>query len=64
MQILYCGLKVLYQDILGEEWPLLKIVKSQRQKRLPVVIHREDIKAILNHTTTALNQVLMLVNPA
>jgi len=53
MQILYCGLKVLYQDILGKEWPLLKIVKSQREKRLPVVIHREDVKAILNHTATA-----------
>ncbi|MEA3266711.1 MAG: site-specific integrase [Candidatus Fermentibacteria bacterium] len=53
MQILYCGLKVLYQDIMGKEWPLLKMVKSQREKRLPVVIHREDIRSILSHTTTA-----------
>lgn len=53
MQILYCGLKVLYQDIMGKEWPLLKIVKSQREKRLPVVIHREDIRSILSHAATA-----------
>jgi len=53
MQILYCGLKVLYQDIMGKEWPLLKIVKSQREKRLPVVIHRKDIRTILSHATTA-----------
>ena len=49
MRILYNGLKALYQDILGKEWPLLELIKSQKEERLPVVISREEVQAILKH---------------
>lgn len=47
MRILYCGLKALYQDVMNTGWPLLDVLKSQRPSTLPVVIHRDDVKAIL-----------------
>lgn len=49
MRILYNGLKALYQDVLGKEWPLLELIKSQKEERLPVVISREEVQAILKH---------------
>lgn len=47
MRILYCGLKTLYRDVMGNKWPLLEVLKSQRETKLPVVISREDIEKIL-----------------
>ncbi|MCJ8332565.1 MAG: site-specific integrase [Lentisphaeria bacterium] len=49
MRVLICGLRTLYQDLLGKEWPLLKVLKSKRERRLPIVISREDVRAILEH---------------
>ena len=49
MRILYNGLKALYQDVLGKKWPLLELIKSQKEERLPVVISREEVHAILKH---------------
>ena len=51
MRILYCGLKALYQGVFGVEWPLLEVLKSQRETKLPVVISREDVGKILDHVS-------------
>lgn len=52
MRILYCGLKCLYRDVMGNKWPLLEVLKSSKPKRLPIVISREQVKQILNHAQT------------
>jgi len=52
MQILHCGLKALYWDVMRIKLPLLEVVKVKKEKRLPVVLHRDEVKAILNHVST------------
>lgn len=52
MRILYCGLKALYRDVMENEWPLLDVLKSQRETKLPVVISREDVGKILRHISS------------
>ncbi|OVE80927.1 hypothetical protein BVY04_04555 [bacterium M21] len=47
MRILYCGLKALYQDVMGNKWPLLKVLKSSKESRLPMAIDRSEVEAIL-----------------
>jgi len=49
MRILYCGLKCLYRDVMGNKWPLLEVLKSSRPSRLPMVLSREQVKMILDH---------------
>ncbi len=52
MRILHCGLKCLYQDVMGNKWPLLEVLKSQKESRLPMVIDRDDVGAILANAGT------------
>jgi integrase/recombinase XerD len=49
LRILYCGLKALYLELLGKDWPLLKLFKVKQESRLPIVLCRADVKAILDH---------------
>ncbi len=49
MRILYCGLKCLYRDVMGNKWPLLEVLKSSRPSRLPMVLSRDQVKKILDH---------------
>jgi site-specific recombinase XerD len=52
MRILYCGLKALYRDVMGNKWPLLEVIKSQKESKLPIVISRENVARILACATT------------
>ena len=52
MQILHCGLKALYGDVMRRKPPLLEVVKVKKEKRLPVVLHQDEIKVILRHAST------------
>ena len=47
MRILYAGLKTLYSEVMQNKWPLLEVMKSQREKKLPIVLSREEVKLIL-----------------
>ena len=49
MRILICGLRTLYQDLLHKEWPLLDLLKVKSERRLTIVISREEVQAILEH---------------
>jgi integrase/recombinase XerD len=61
MRILYCGIKALYQDVIGNKWPLLEVLKSQRETKLPVVISREDVAKILTHAPGPQNMTYLRV---
>ena len=43
----YSALKFFYQTTLGRDWDALKIPKSKRIKKLPVVLSQEEVAAIL-----------------
>lgn len=42
-----CGLKFLYQHTLKRQFPLLDFVKPKREKKLPVVLSRAEVKRVL-----------------
>lgn len=46
MQIL-CALKFLYQNTLGQPWPILDFVKPAKGRKLPVVLSRGEVKRVL-----------------
>jgi site-specific recombinase XerD len=55
MRILFCGLKFLFRDILGIDYPLLETMRAQSERRLPKVLTRREVVTILNHVSTPSN---------
>lgn len=46
----YSGLKFFYETTLGREWEMKSIPRVKRDKKLPQVFSREEIKSILENT--------------
>ena len=44
-----CALLFLYEHVLGRPLDRLRVVRANRPKRLPVVLTREEVRAILAH---------------
>ena len=45
--IALCGIKFFFQNTVRRDWPSLKLLRPPRSKKLPVVLSREEVKAIL-----------------
>jgi site-specific recombinase XerD len=45
--IALCGIKFLYEHTLHQHWTTLKFVRPPREKKLPVVLSREEVRQIL-----------------
>lgn len=45
--IALCGIKFLFEQTLHHEWPTLRLVRPPREKKLPVVLSREEVRRIL-----------------
>jgi integrase len=52
MRICYSGIKFFFINVLKREWHTLKLAKAKREKRLPAVLSREELKKILSHVNT------------
>ena len=48
MRILYSGLKTLYSEVMQNKWPLLEVMKSQRETKLPIILSREEVQLIFS----------------
>ena len=46
-QVALNGIKFLYRQTLQREWPLLSFIKPRREKKLPVVLSRAEVKQVL-----------------
>jgi len=44
-----CGIKHFYTLTLKREWTNLKFVRPEKEKKLPVILSQQQVKAILNH---------------
>jgi site-specific recombinase XerD len=42
-----CGIKFFYEHTLQREWPTLALVRPPRERKLPVVLSREEVHRIL-----------------
>ena len=47
MTIALCGIKFLFEQTLQRQWGLFEIVRPPREKKLPVVLGREEVRRIL-----------------
>jgi integrase/recombinase XerD len=47
LTVVLCGIKFFYECTLKRHWPTLAIVKPQRERKLPVVLSREEVQHIL-----------------
>jgi integrase/recombinase XerD len=45
--IALCAIKFLYEQTLHQEWPTLALVRPPRERKLPVVLSREEVHRIL-----------------
>jgi integrase/recombinase XerD len=51
--IALCGIKFFYQRTLKRDWTTLGLVRPRPEKKLPVVLSREEVRRILEHVHTA-----------
>ena len=42
-----CGIKFLYEHTLQRQWPTLTLVRPQRERKLPVVLSRQEVHRLL-----------------
>ncbi len=49
LRILHYGLKFFFQNTLQRDWPVLKLMRLPKQKRLPIVLSPREVKDILHH---------------
>lgn len=47
INVAYCGLKFFYVKVLHRPWPLEKLPRPKTENRLPVVLSRAEVKALL-----------------
>jgi site-specific recombinase XerD len=46
--IALCGIKFFYDHTVKKEWPTLKFVRAQREKKLPVILSGGEVRRILS----------------
>lgn len=47
--IALCGIKFFYNHTVKKEWPTLKFVRAQREKKLPVILSGAEVRRILSN---------------
>jgi integrase/recombinase XerD len=50
--IALCAIKFFFEHTLKREWPTLELVRPRREKKLPVVLSREEVRRILEQVQT------------
>jgi integrase/recombinase XerD len=45
--IALCGIKFFYERTIRRQWPTLELVRPARERKLPVVLSREEVRRIL-----------------
>ena len=57
--IALCGIKFLFQNTLQRHWTCFKLLRPPRQKKLPVVLSREEVQKILPCVRTPIYRVCL-----
>jgi len=59
LRICYAGVRFYFENVLQREWPLLKILKSQREQRLPSVLSVDEVRRVLSRVLTSHNRAFL-----
>lgn len=60
MRICFTGIKFFFKHVLKREWHLLNIAQARREKRLPSVLAKDEIKRIFSHVRPFHNYVYLV----
>jgi integrase/recombinase XerD len=59
--IALCGIKFFYEQTLGRTWPVLEVARPKGEKKLPVVLSRDEVWTILATVRTPVYRVCLTV---
>lgn len=55
MRICYCGIRFYFVRVLGREWPLFNYLRARTESRLPAILSKAEVRALLEHVHTPHN---------
>ena len=58
--VVLCAIKFLFQNTLQRQWPSLKLLRPPCQKKIPVVLSRQEVQQILSSVRVAVYRVCLL----
>lgn len=44
-----CGIKLFYEYTLGRQWPVFELIRLKKEKKVPVVLSKEEVRQILSY---------------
>ena len=44
-----CGIKFFYENTIKRDWPVLHLIRAERQKKLPVILSPDEVRRILSN---------------
>jgi len=59
MRICYCGIRFFFVQVLQRNWYLFDILRAKNESRLPAVMSREEVRALLGCVHTAHNRAFL-----
>jgi len=59
MRICYCGIRAFFINVLERQWHTFHYLKAQRERKLPAVLSREEVRCLLSLTHTIHNRVFL-----
>ena len=60
INIAYSALKYFYENVIGRQWDVKKIPRQRGEKRLPVVLSRQEVKSILEGVSNEKQRIALM----
>ncbi len=59
LRICYCGIRFFFVQVLQRNWHLFDILRAKNESRLPAVLSREEVRALLGQVRTPRNHAFL-----
>ena len=59
MRICYCGIRFFFVQVLQRNWHLFDILRAKNESRLPAILSREEVRALLGAVRTPHNRAFL-----
>jgi integrase/recombinase XerD len=59
LRICYCGIRFYFVKVLRRDWNLFNFLRAKNESRLPSVLSREEVRALLDRVRTPHNRVFL-----
>lgn len=52
LRICYAGIRFFFEKVLHRDWPILQVLRAQRERKLPAILSVEEVRRTLGCVTT------------